>query len=193
MKRLICFGDSITARDLFDNGAERLTPRLQRSFSEWNIINAGISGDNTRNALSRLENDVLRYKPDLVIILFGANDAASHKLISIEEYAANLVMIVQRIGHRKTILITPAPVDEARPRNRTNEVLLQYAEAVKRVALLTGSQFIDLYAEMIKCPDYIQMLSDGLHFEESGYVLLSQLVIEKASMICQEQADTGKG
>ena len=183
MKRLICFGDSITARELFDNGTERLTPRLQRAFNEWKIINAGISGDNTRDALNRLENDVLKYEPDVVIILFGANDAASHKLIAIEEYEANLIMIVRKIGHLKTILITPAPVDEARPRNRTNEVLLQYSEAVKRVALLTGSQFIDLFSEMIKHPDYIRMLSDGLHFEESGYELLSQLIIDKVNEI----------
>ena len=33
--------------------------------SPVNIINAGISGDNATNALSRLDRDILSYKPDL--------------------------------------------------------------------------------------------------------------------------------
>ena len=40
-----------------------------------NIINSGISGDNAPNGLRRLERDVLRYHPDLVVVSYGLNDS----------------------------------------------------------------------------------------------------------------------
>ena len=39
-----------------------------------NIINAGISGDSAPHGLSRMDNDVLKYNPDLVVVCFGLND-----------------------------------------------------------------------------------------------------------------------
>ena len=43
--------------------------------AQINLINSGISGDNATNALKRIENSVLQYNPDLVILSFGTNDA----------------------------------------------------------------------------------------------------------------------
>ena len=40
-----------------------------------NIINSGISGDNAPGGLERLERDILRYHPDLVIVSYGLNDS----------------------------------------------------------------------------------------------------------------------
>jgi lysophospholipase L1-like esterase len=179
MKKLVCFGDSITAREISDDGTERLTPRLRNALSDWEVINSGVSGNNTRDALARLAQDVLTYCPDIVTVLLGANDAASHKMIQLSEYKSNMLTIVSKIGAQKTILITPSPVDENRPRNRTNEVLQRYSDVVENIAALTGSGFINLFSEMIQYPDYVLMLRDGLHFEESGYKFLSQLIIDK--------------
>jgi len=39
-----------------------------------NIINAGISGETSWDAIKRLENDVLRHTPDLCVVAFGPND-----------------------------------------------------------------------------------------------------------------------
>ena len=46
----------------------RLTPRLQEVFPNWKIVNAGIPGDNTFDALNRIEEDVISYKPDFVTV-----------------------------------------------------------------------------------------------------------------------------
>jgi len=35
-----------------------------------------VPGNNTFDALERIEKDVLRHNPDFVTVLFGANDAA---------------------------------------------------------------------------------------------------------------------
>lgn len=68
MNTLVCFGDSITADETFWNGTQRLTPRLQEQFSNWKVENAGVPGDNTFDALKRIEEDVLSYKPTFVMV-----------------------------------------------------------------------------------------------------------------------------
>ncbi len=80
MNTLVCFGDSITADETFFDGTPRLTPRLQEMFPNWEVVNAGVPGDNTFDALHRIEEDVLSHKPDFVTVFLGTNDAVSfHK------------------------------------------------------------------------------------------------------------------
>lgn len=186
MLKLVCFGDSITVRS---EGTEeaRLTARIKMILNNWEIINAGIAGNNTRDALLRIETDVIIHNPDLVTVFFGANDSAFHKMIELDEYEKNLMEITNQISPLKTILISPAPVDERLQNARTNVVLKQYADTVKRVAKHTGSYFIDLYSEMTSVSDYKEMLksvrNDGLHFGEYGYAYLSNLIADKIKTI----------
>ncbi|CAI8715495.1 MULTISPECIES: SGNH/GDSL hydrolase family protein [Bacillus] len=180
MNTLVCFGDSITADETFWNGTQRLTPRLQEQFSNWKVENAGVPGDNTFDALKRIEEDVLSYKPTFVTVFFGANDAAFHKQVSLQEYEENLIKIVKKISPEKVLLISPAPVDEERQHARTNEVLGQYAKVVEEVSEQTGSHFLDLHTHMIEELDYKKFVEneerDGLHFSAAGYEYLSELI-----------------
>lgn len=123
MKTLVCFGDSITADETFFNGTPRLTPRLQEMFPNWKVVNAGVPGDNTFDALHRIEEDVLSYKPDFVTVFLGTNDAVSFSQVTLQVYKENLEKIVKQISSDKVLLISPAPVDEERQHSRTNEVL----------------------------------------------------------------------
>ncbi|PEB51882.1 esterase [Bacillus pseudomycoides] len=183
MNTLVCFGDSITADETFWNGAPRLTPRLQELFSDWKVVNAGVPGDNTFDALRRIEEDVLFYNPTFVTVFFGTNDAAFHKPVSLQEYKENLIEIVKKISPEKVLLISPAPVDEERQHARTNEVLGQYAKTMEEVAKQTGSHFLNLYSHMMQESDYKRFVEneerDGLHFGVAGYEYLSELIGEK--------------
>ncbi|RDW18218.1 esterase [Oceanobacillus arenosus] len=186
MVKIVCFGDSITARkEGFSN--PMLTAKLENQLDNVTIINAGVSGNNTNDALSRIESDVMKHHPDLVTVLFGANDAAFHKLIDLEIYKSNLYKIVALLNPKSTILISPAPVDEKVQFARTNEVLSHYASTVKQVAEDTGSQSIDFFAEMIALKDYPKKLkgikNDGLHFGEEGYDFLVRLIVCKINEI----------
>lgn len=46
----------------------------QRNYVPVNVINSGIGGDTAQGALLRLDRDVFKYMPDLVIVCFGLND-----------------------------------------------------------------------------------------------------------------------
>lgn len=181
--RLVCFGDSITARS---EGYNRplLSIKLEAILGEdWEIINAGVPGNNTFDALERIKKDVLVHNPDIVTVLFGANDAAFHKMVQLHDYRRNLMEIVTMITPTKTILISPAPVDEKVQHARTNEVLKQYSDTVKAISVAMGSHYVDLFSSMISLPNLSEVLkgqrNDGLHFGELGYEYLSNAIYSK--------------
>lgn len=185
--KLVCFGDSITART---EGHERalLTIKLEEKLGEdWKVINAGVPGDNTFDALERIEKDVLIHHPDFVTVLFGANDAGFHKMVKLDDYASNLIHIATSIDPKKTVLISPAPVDESLQEARTNSVLKQYAEVVREVSVITGSYFIDLFTNMIEIHNLTEILrgqlNDGLHFGELGYDYLSDMISKELLLL----------
>lgn len=181
--RLLCFGDSITART---EGHERslLTIKLKAKLrDEWEVINAGVPGNNIFDAIERIEKDGLIHNPDLVTVQFSANDAAFHKMVQLHDFNRNLNDIVTTLSPMRMILISPAPVDERLQRARTNVVLKQYVEVVREVSVSTGSHFIDLFSNMIELHNLTEILrgqrNDGLHFGELGYDYLSDEISSK--------------
>jgi lysophospholipase L1-like esterase len=123
---LVFFGDSITdsGRDRsnltsFGNGyvagvVERLQDRGIR------FINAGLSGDTTRNLLVRLETDVIAHQPDWVSVAIGVNDVwrsfgvgDRQDAVSIGEFEANYRQILERIraSAAKLILVEPFVIE----------------------------------------------------------------------------------
>ncbi|UOR10430.1 GDSL-type esterase/lipase family protein [Halobacillus amylolyticus] len=179
MKKLVCFGDSITAQN---SGymTPRLTSILQQHLSGWFVLNEGVSGNTTRDALARIESDVLGQEPDLVTVLFGSNDVAEHNKVTIEEYEENLRKIVSLIGPGKTILLTPPPVNEVLQTVRKNAMIESYARAVERVACEKGAFVISLFDLMVHESNYQKMLKseDGLHFSELGYTFVSKQILQ---------------
>ncbi len=119
-------GDSVT------QGCFELTPKADGAFadvcdrkhgyvqyfSDWmamlfptvtvNIIHAGISGDNARRGLQRLERDVLRHAPDLVVVCYGLNDCGDSERW-IARYVDALAAIFDRIQETgsEVIFLTP--------------------------------------------------------------------------------------
>ncbi|MBH0229386.1 GDSL-type esterase/lipase family protein [Halobacillus yeomjeoni] len=185
MARLVCFGDSITARrEGFSTSM--LTTKLAEQLETFEVFNEGKSGGDTCDALQRIE-DVQQHDPDVVTVLFGSNDAAFHKMVDLDTYKANLIEIVRRLQPAKSILITPPPVDEDMQVARTNDELEIYGRAVKEVSKETGSDCIDLFSEMISMNDYKEILhgslNDGLHFGEKGYNVLVPMIVDKLQSI----------
>ena len=191
MPKLICLGDSITAKEKDPSGTLKLTPRLKQVLPNWTIINAGVAGDNTRGALKRLQNDVLNYRPDMVTVLLGTADASENKGVNIKEYEQNLISIIEQITPQKTLLISSPPIDQASLSARkkafpkanfvTMETLEQYIQVATKVAYSTNSSFLDLWSLMVAQSNYSRFLQakDGVHFNSQGYEFLTQVLSEK--------------
>ncbi len=65
-----------------------------------NIINAGISGGDIERSYERLEKDVLRFSPDLVVVSLGLNDATGFEewLPEYKKYLRKIYEEVQKRG-----------------------------------------------------------------------------------------------
>ena len=195
MPTLVCLGDSITAKEKAKSGTVKLTPRLKQVLPGWTIINAGVGGDNTRNALNRLQTDVLNYSPDLVTVLLGTADASKNKGIALKEYQQNLILIVEQITPQKTLLISSPPINErllsarkkAFPQSNfvTMKTLEQYVKIAAEVARSTNSHFLDLWTIMRSQSNYSKFLEtrDGVHFNQQGYEFLARVLAEKIQLI----------
>ena len=72
--------------------------------AQINLINSGIAGDNATNAFKRVENSVLAYNPDLVIVSFGTNDAGAG-LNGLEQYKKSMDGIFAKLKEKGTDVI----------------------------------------------------------------------------------------
>ncbi len=79
---IVAFGDSVTHGALvgeidYDTVYWNLLRRkinAVRNYVPVNVINAGIGGITAKKSLARLDSQVLKHEPDLVIVCFGLND-----------------------------------------------------------------------------------------------------------------------
>ncbi len=98
---IICFGDSLT-QGLGASPAHDYPSLLAEALGR-DVINAGVNGNTTRDALQRLTADVLARTPQLVIVQFGGNDFL--RKVPRKETFANLDEIVRRIQARGAMVV----------------------------------------------------------------------------------------
>ena len=69
---VLALGDSLT----FGTGASAETsyPTVLAGLTGWNVVNAGVSGDTSAQALARLPALLAEHQPKLVIVSIGGND-----------------------------------------------------------------------------------------------------------------------
>ncbi len=73
-----------------------------------NIINSGLAGDNSVEALKRLGQDVLSYQPDLTVVCFGLNDSC-FGIENLKQYQNALTTIFRELkkAGSEVIFMTP--------------------------------------------------------------------------------------
>lgn len=103
--RIMLYGDSLMAGYGLaqnENLAEELNRNLQTNENTFSILNASISGNTSKNGLSRI-NWSLGDNPDIVILCLGANDVL--RGISPELTMANLDSIINKFIKNGSIVI----------------------------------------------------------------------------------------
>jgi acyl-CoA thioesterase-1 len=100
-ENIICFGDSLTYGTGASEGMDypsQLSRMLDRP-----VINVGVPGETTADALARMEEDVLENSPQIVLITLGGNDLKNR--VDRETARLNLTEIVKRIQQRNALVI----------------------------------------------------------------------------------------
>ena len=109
---VVALGDSNTECNHWSFGRNWVSMFLCNSrtaFSHATVINSGSSGDDVPRAVKRLERDVFRFNPDIVIVSLGTNDAVSSTLEEFRNNYRNLLSTLLAKGYAVvTRTATPA-------------------------------------------------------------------------------------
>ncbi|OYW72462.1 MAG: hypothetical protein B7Z37_24780 [Verrucomicrobia bacterium 12-59-8] len=170
---IIMFGDSTTApRGSLKVYATRVEAALQSVGSTLGVYNAGVGGNTTRDARKRMETDVLKYKPRVVVMQFGINDSvvdvwknppAAKPRVPLGEYLLNLRIMITAAQNAKAkvILMTTNPLrwtpklkemygkppyDAAAEDGFESPTLASYNEALRKLAAEMKVPLVDVRA-----------------------------------------------
>jgi lysophospholipase L1-like esterase len=196
------FGDSTTAHRpgaVEKVASVRLDEALQSIGSSLSVHNSGVGGNTTRDALKRLERDVLAHRPRIVVIGFGINDAAVDvrktppavgPRVPLAEYRENLRTIaIKARAAAKIIFLSPNPVrwtsllrdlygkppyDPDSETGFDTPVLERYREAMLGLAKDLSAPFLDVpevwAAAVTESGGVIgSFLLDGMHPNDDGH------------------------
>ena len=164
-----------------------------------NIINAGISGNNSTDGLNRLERDVIAYKPDLTVVCFGLNDNWKGA-DGIEEYKNNLKTIFTKLKESGSEVICMTAnmmcdyvnyrldrpefkeIAEGTAKQQNDGRADMYFSAAKEVAAECGVKICDVYSKLKRMNelgiDTTELLSNYINHpkREMHWLFASSLV-----------------
>jgi lysophospholipase L1-like esterase len=182
---IVCFGASTTGVYYHTGGrrvwCDMLGLALHKVYplAKLEMLNAGISGDTTVDALQRIQASVLAKKPQLVVVEFLLNDVVK---VSPSDYRDNLVRIVKelRSSGAEVILCTPNliyPEDPTRPLTR----VVAYVDIVRRVGAELHVTVADVYRafEQIRSQNawvWTTTMDDTLHPNLRGHIVVAEEV-----------------
>ena len=185
--KIAAFGDSLTEGVALKDGQKNWTDLISEELSA-DVKNCGVGGNTTGAGLVRMENDVISYNPDIVLIAFGMND---HVIVDRngrtkterEKFALNLCEMVTRVRKidAAPVLITPNAVIEEyyfkrHPKEWYAEVgganaqIESFCRMIRKTAKELSLPLVDIYEESKNC-DLTRILrtpehgglADGVH------------------------------
>jgi len=203
-QKIAFMGDSITQGGVGPQGYVTLVIRgLEANGVKAEMIPAGISGHKSNDMLARLENDVLKKKPDWMTLSCGVNDVwHGANGVPLDKYKENITNIVDQCmaAKVKVMILTSTMIGEDQP-NANNQKLIAYNDFLRSLAKDKKCLLADLNADMQAAiakagPDKKGNLltADGVHMNPAGNVMMATGVLKgfglSAAQIAKAQLDT---
>jgi acyl-CoA thioesterase I len=207
---IVALGDSVTQGVMEHQilGSNTVYHRLLQEELErfyptttFSTLNAGVSGGSAPHGLARLERDVLRHQPDLVLIAFGLNDCLGGPA-KVSEFSSTLQAIITQIRsstESDILLVTPpfiatCPSARIHPEHeaigptiieaQTNGSLALYAQSIRDLSLKEKVPCADVHAEWTRLSqsgvDTNLWLVNGLnHPDVRGHRLAATVLFQR--------------
>ncbi|MFI5184559.1 MAG: SGNH/GDSL hydrolase family protein [Vicinamibacteria bacterium] len=217
--RVVFYGDSITEGRRYTEPIEWFVatrfPSMKVSF-----VHSGVGGDTVAGGWAgtidrRLERDVLAYKPTVLTIMLGMNDAGykAFDQAAFDAYSAGYHHIVARVqkalpGIRIT-LIEPSPFDDVtRPPNFPDgydAVLRRYGRFVSDLGAERGCLVVDFGAPLVAALERVnsanallarQLIPDRVHPAESGSLVMAAALLRAwgaSNLVSSVEIDAAAG
>ena len=157
---VLALGDSLT----FGTGASAETsyPTVLAGLTGWNVVNAGVSGDTSAQALARLPALLAEHQPKLVIVSIGGNDFL-RKLPESDTHAHVHAICKQSLdaGAQVLLVAVPRATVAAALGQMTDHAL--YAEVAKDLKIPLQRE---AWGQVLAQPD---LRADAVHANARGY------------------------
>jgi lysophospholipase L1-like esterase len=199
--RLVFYGDSITDQRLYNSYVETFVvtrfPKLNVTFvhSGWNGDRVSGGGGGTID--TRLDRDVIAYRPTVVTINLGMNDGEYHPFdpVTFDKFAAGYEHIVDRLTQKlnavRITAIQPSPYDDfTRPplfEGGYNATLQVYGKFIRELAARRRLSTADMNAPVLhvlrlanqKNPEIArQMIPDRVHPAEGTHLIMAEALLK---------------
>lgn len=199
---IIAFGDSITegtygralSTETYPFVLEQM---LVQEKTNAKVKNEGIPGETAPEGLIRFERDVIALKPDIVLIMYGANDAfiqPGHNApaVSPADFSKAIIKMVDRLVDMSIlpVLMTTTPVsgldffmaDDIGFMERIKLSLETHIREVRKIALEKQILLIDHYKTWLERDKQKGILKtylpDGVHPNAEGNFLLATITCQ---------------
>lgn len=100
---IVFFGNSITAGQAAGAGED--FPTLVGKNLNVPVINAGISGNTTADALKRIDRDVLDKNPSIVVVELGGNDLLQGVNVNVTKRNFDLILTKIKSTNAKIVIL----------------------------------------------------------------------------------------
>lgn len=172
--RIIAFGDSLTA-GLGVTREEAYPAQLQRRLEErgfqYQVLNAGVSGDTTAGGLRRV-SWVLSAKPEIVILELGANDGL--RGLGLDQTKDNLANIIRQLLQANvTVILAGMKL----PPNYGEEYTKQFEAIYPALAAQYRLPLIPFFLEGVAARPALNQ-ADGIHPTGEGYKIVVEQVLK---------------
>lgn len=174
--RIICIGDSNTRGSRLDRGENAFPALMARELRNTVVLNHGIGGETVSLARSRPE--VSTGPGDLVILMFGTNDARVRGWLSRTSYAepqayqndlATLAASYRGTG-AQVLVLGPLPTGAAAMERR----IRPYRTAAREAANAAGVLFLDPVEAFAGKATAAPLGRDGIHLNQHGQIALAR-------------------
>ena len=173
-KTILCFGNSLTAGYGLDEDKawpNLLQQRIDSLELDYNIVNAGLSGETSSGGLSRIDW-VLSQKVDVFILELGANDML--RGIDVQSTEDNLNAIIEKV-HSKYPDIPIVVAGMLSPPNMGADYESKFNGIFPRLSSSHNGKLIPFFLEGVAGIAELN-LADAKHPNEEGqYVVLENV------------------
>jgi acyl-CoA thioesterase-1 len=168
-RALLVYGDSLSAEYGLPRGtgwAALLEQRLREKHPDYSVVNSSISGETTAGGAARIDAELARVRPAVVILELGGNDGL--RGLSLAATRANLDAMIRaslRAGARVVLCGMQLPPNYGRDYTERFRALYGELAAAHKVALVPF-----LLAGIAERRDLFQ--ADGIHPTEAAQARL---------------------
>lgn len=153
-KKIVFFGDSITAAGIQPGGYIKLMDSLilqEGQSANYELAGAGVGGDKIYDLYLRMEEDVLKKNPDIVVMYIGVNDvwhkASSGTGTDYNKFGRFYEAVVHKLQAAgiKVIVCTPAVIGERTDHsNQQDGDLNLYSNWIRNYSAKNNLPLVDL-------------------------------------------------